>query len=54
MRHSLCHSTDQFAFDMLDHVPSNIPESSFPARLQIFEDNEAVIRMIIRRGAVPN
>ena len=32
--------------DMVDHVPSNIPESSLPDRLYIFEDNNAVIRMI--------
>ena len=28
-----------------DHVPSIIRESSFPAEVHIFEDNEAVIRM---------
>ena len=32
--------------DMVGRVPINVPESSFPARLYIFEDNEAVIRMI--------
>ena len=34
--------------DMVENAPSNIPESSFPARLYNFEDNEAVIRIIIK------
>ena len=33
---------------MFDHVACNIPESWFPARICIFVDNEAVIRMIIK------
>ena len=32
---------------MIDDVLSNIPESLFPARLYMFEDKEAVIRMIV-------
>ena len=46
-RHSLTHSVDHLSFDMFDQVPSNIPESSFPARF-IFEDNGAAIRMTIK------
>ena len=34
------------SFDMVEDVSSNIPQSSCPARLSIFEDDEAVIRMI--------
>ena len=30
-RHSLAHSVDHVSFDLIDHVPSDIPESSFPA-----------------------
>ena len=39
-----------FLFDTFDHVPSEIPESSFPASFCFskYEDNEAVIRMIIK------
>ena len=44
---SLSHLVDHFSFDAIDHVPSNIPEGSFPASLHILEDNAAVIRMII-------
>ena len=29
--HSLSHSTDHMSLDVVDHVPSTIPESSFPA-----------------------
>ena len=32
-RHSLSTDTDHFSFDSIDHVSSNIPESSCPARL---------------------
>ena len=39
---------------MIDHVPSNIPESSFLAKLHIFEDNEAVICLIFEKGRSPN
>ena len=52
-RHSLSHSSDHMLFDMAGHVPRNIPESPFPARLYIFDDNEAVIRMI-SNGRSPN
>ena len=34
---------DNFSFDMVDHVPSNIPESSLPARQDILKDREAVM-----------
>ena len=44
----LWHSVDQLSIDMVDQVPSTIPDSSFPALLFIAEDNEAVIRMIIQ------
>ena len=53
-RLSSSRSIDHMSLDMVDHVPSNIPESSFPARLCIFEDNEAVFRMIMKKVAVPN
>ena len=52
-RHALARSVDHLSIVTVDHVPSNIPQSSFPARSFIFEDNEAVIRMIINRGS-PN
>ena len=45
---SLSHSYEHMSPDMVDHVRSNNPESSFPGRLYIFEDNEAVIRMILK------
>ena len=44
-RHSSSHFIDHMSFDVVDHVPSNVPESSLSARLYIFEDNQAVIRM---------
>ena len=46
--YSLSRFIDHMCFDMVDHVPSNIPESSFTARLYISEDNEPVIRTIIQ------
>ena len=46
-RHSMSHSIDHMSFDMVDHVPSNISGSSFPGKLDIFLDNEAVTHMII-------
>ena len=45
-RDSLSHSIDHISLALVDHVPINFPESSFPARLYVFDDNEAVIRMI--------
>ena len=51
--HSLSHSIDLVSSGVVDHVPSNIPASSFPARLHIIEDNDAVIRMIVK-GRSPN
>ena len=36
-----------FLFDATDDFPSNIPESSFPARLFIFESDEAFTRVIM-------
>ena len=44
-RHSLSHFTDHVSFDSIGHVPSNVPQSSLPARHYIFEDSEAVIRI---------
>ena len=44
----LSHLVDQFSFEAIKRVPSNIPEDSFPARPYVFEDNEGVIRIIIR------
>ena len=41
-------------YDMLkgvDHVPSNVPFSSGAAKLIIFEDNDAVIKMCIKSKA---
>ena len=48
VREIVRHSIDHVSFDMVDHVPSDIPESSFPGRLDIFLDNEAVTHMIIK------
>ena len=39
-RHALARSVDHLSIVTVDHVPSNIPQSSFPARSFIFEDNE--------------
>ena len=47
-RHSSSHSIHHMSLDVVDHVSSNIPKSSFPA-----EDSEAVIRMIMQ-GCSPN
>ena len=44
-RHSVSHPFDHISFDAIDHVPSNISDSSFPARLHICQDNETVLRM---------
>ena len=41
------------SFDMVDHVPSNIPEGSVPAILYISDGNKADIRMSIK-GRSPN
>ena len=38
---------------MIDHVSPNTPDSSFPANFYIVEDNEPVIRMILK-GHRPN
>ena len=35
-RHSQSQSTDHMSLDLFDHVPSNMPESSFYGRLYIF------------------
>ena len=43
----LSHLVHQFSFDATDDFPSNIPESSFPARLFIFESDEAFTRVIM-------
>ena len=45
-RHSLSHSVDDMSFDMVDHVPSNIPESSFSIRLLHLGGQPVVIRTI--------
>ena len=47
-RRSLSHSMDHMSLVMVHHVPSNIPQSALPARLFIFEDNEAVTREVIK------
>ena len=47
-RHSLSHSIDHVFLERVYHVPRNIPDNSFPARLYMFKDNEAVIRMIVK------
>ena len=52
-RHSLSHSIDHMSVDEVDHVPSSIPGNSFPVMFYNFEDNEAVIRMIME-GRSPN
>ena len=48
-RHSFSHSIDRMSLDMIGHVSSNIPKSSFRAKLHFFEDNDAVIRMIFKK-----
>ena len=52
-RHSVSDSIDHLSPDMVNQIPSNIPERAFPARVYIFEDNEIVMRIIIR-GRGPN
>ena len=47
-RHSHFHSVDHVSFEMTDHVPSYIPDSSFPARTYIFKDNGTVIPLASR------
>ena len=47
-RHSHFHSVDHVSYEMTDHVPSYIPDSSFPARTYIFKDNETVIPLASR------
>ena len=37
--------------DNVDFIPSNVPSSHQEASLYVFEDNEAVIKMIIREEA---
>ena len=50
---SRIHQRDEnMSFDMIDHVPPNIPGSSCPARLFIFVDREAVIRIITTRRSL--
>ena len=41
-RHSFSHAVDHELFDMVDHVPSNIPS-------HLLDDNEAVIRRITKK-----
>ena len=40
----------QAFFDQIDYTPSSLPITYGPARMYVFEDNEAVIRMIIKRS----
>ena len=47
-RQSLAHAIDHWSSDTVDHVLANFPESSFHARLIIFEDNETVFLKIIQ------
>ena len=42
-RPSLPHSIDHMSHDMVDHVPSSVPENSFLAKWFFCEDNEAVM-----------
>ena len=46
-RHLFSHFIDHMSCDKVDHFPRNISEGSFPRRF-LFENNEAVIRMIIK------
>ena len=39
--------------DNVDFIPSNVNSSRQEALLNIFEDNEAVIKMIIKKGRSP-
>ena len=48
-RHSLAQFVNNLSFNVVDHVLSNNPESSFSARLFVFEDNEVGILMIKAR-----
>ena len=45
-RHS--HLNNHVSPDMVDHVHPSVPFSSFPSRLHFWENNDAVIRMIIK------
>ena len=42
------HSSNRTSLDTVDNVSSNVPVISFPGRLFNIDDNEAVIRMIIK------
>ena len=46
-RHSHVHSDDSMSSELIDRVPSHIPDIPCPARLYIFDNNEAVIRPIM-------
>ena len=45
--------SDNRVFESIDHVPPNIPNSSHSTQLYLFEDNAAVIQMIIEERS-PN
>ena len=45
---------DKFDLSNVDHVSSNAKSSQFGAMLLIFEDNEAVIKMIIKGRSPTN
>ena len=47
-RHSHFHSDEKMSCDMIDHLPSNFPDSSCRAKSLFFQDNEAVMRMSIK------
>ena len=49
----LSHSIDRMSLDVVDHVPSNIPESSFLAKQNDFDENEAVSRTILKKNRSP-
>ena len=46
-RHSFSHSDSHNSLDVSDHLPSNVPNSSFPSMLYIFEDRAAVVLVVI-------
>ena len=46
-RHPLSHSIEHLSLDMVDHYPSNIPESSFPSEKMIFSRTNDATHMII-------
>ena len=51
--HSLPNRTDAIDLTKIDHVPSSGTPSGSNAMLYVFEDNEQVIKMIMKKGRRP-